>query len=72
VLTLVAEHDIDHHDIADMDVAVCQTAYDIAGGGQFGAKDVRPGGLSGHGRSTSLLSCCFVVEVALRHRVSTS
>lgn len=39
VLTLVADHSIDHHDIAAMDVAVFQTAYDIAGGGQFGAKD---------------------------------
>jgi 2-methylcitrate dehydratase len=38
-LTQVAKHGIDHRDIADMDVAVCQTAYDIAGGGQFGAKD---------------------------------
>jgi hypothetical protein len=27
---------------------------------------------SGHGRSTSLLSCCFAIEAAPRHRVSTS
>jgi 2-methylcitrate dehydratase len=39
VLTLSAVHGIDHHDIAAVDVAVFQTAYDIAGGGRFGDKD---------------------------------
>ena len=39
VLTLSAEHGIDHHDIAAVDVAVFQSAYDIAGGGRFGDKD---------------------------------
>jgi 2-methylcitrate dehydratase len=39
VLTLSAEHGIDHHDITAVDVAVFQTAYDIAGGGRFGDKD---------------------------------
>lgn len=38
VLTLAAEHGIDHREVAALDVAVFQTAYDIAGGGAFGAK----------------------------------
>jgi 2-methylcitrate dehydratase len=39
VLALSAEHAIDHRDVAAVDVAVFQTAYDIAGGGRFGDKD---------------------------------
>ena len=39
VLALGAEHSIDHHDIAEIDVEVFQTGYDIAGGGSFGRKD---------------------------------
>ena len=39
VLALAAEHDIDHRDVAAVDVEVFQTAYDIAGGGRFGDKD---------------------------------
>lgn len=40
VLTLAADHGIGHRDVAALDVAVFQTAYDIAGGGVFGRKDV--------------------------------
>jgi 2-methylcitrate dehydratase len=39
VLTLAREHGIDHEDIESVDAEVFQTAYDIAGGGSFGAKD---------------------------------
>ena len=39
ILALAAEHGIDHRDVAAVDVAVFQTAYDIAGGGSFGSKD---------------------------------
>jgi 2-methylcitrate dehydratase len=38
-LALAAVHGIDHRDIQSIDVAVFQTAYDIAGGGAFGSKD---------------------------------
>lgn len=39
ILAMAAEHDLDRLDIASVDVAVFQTAYDIAGGGVFGPKD---------------------------------
>lgn len=39
VLALVRDHALAHPDIEAIDVEVFQTAYDIAGGGSFGAKD---------------------------------
>lgn len=39
ILALVKQHGIDHEDVESIDAEVFQTAYDIAGGGSFGAKD---------------------------------
>ncbi len=39
VLTLAAQHHIDHDDIDRVRLDVFQTAYDIAGGGKFGDKN---------------------------------
>jgi 2-methylcitrate dehydratase len=39
VLALAGEHGISHRDITSVEVAVFQTAFDIAGGGSFGNKD---------------------------------
>lgn len=39
VVGLAADHGIDPRDVTGLDVAVIQTAYDIAGGGVFGSKD---------------------------------
>lgn len=39
VLTLARRHGLRHHAVESVDVAVFQTAYDIAGGGSFGNKD---------------------------------
>ena len=38
ILSLAAQHNVSHHDIESIEVAVFQTAYAIAGGGSFGDK----------------------------------